>query len=334
MSVLTEEEIRPKALMVNKTQCVEADRQFLLDRQKQFVAINCPACESLNHTPRFVKHGFHYSVCLCCETLFMNPRPDLDLLHKFYATSLNYGYWNDHIFPATEESRRQKIFHPRAQRLAAYCRKLGLQGGEFIEVGAAFGTLLEEVQKMYLFQKLQAVEATPALAETCRKRGFDVFACPIEQVPSHVRCDVIASFETIEHLYSPTDFVKQCARLLRPSGLLVLTTPNVNGFDIATLGTISNTINHEHLNYFHLASLSWLIEREGFKVLEVETPGQLDAELVRKEILAGNFGVSDQPFLRTVLLDEWEKLGPAFQRFLVENKLSSHMWIVARKRMA
>jgi hypothetical protein len=66
-------------------------------------------------------------------------------------------------------------------------------------------------------------------------------------------------------------------------------------------------------------------------VLEVQTPGKLDAELVRKKALSGEFDLSNQPFLNRVLIESWEECGDAFQSFLVDNKMSSHMWLVARK---
>lgn len=39
--------------------------------------------------------------------------------------------------------------------------------------------------------------------------------------------DVILTYETLEHVPWPTDFIQELARLLRPNGTLVLTTPNV-----------------------------------------------------------------------------------------------------------
>lgn len=38
--------------------------------------------------------------------------------------------------------------------------------------------------------------------------------------------DAIVSFQVIEHLQSPRGFASECARVLRPGGLLVLSTPN------------------------------------------------------------------------------------------------------------
>lgn len=78
-------------------------------------------------------------------------------------------------------------------------------------------------------------------------------------------------------------------------------------------------------------SLSHLLNNSGFEVLEVLTPGKLDAELVRKKILNDEYDVSNNPFFKNILIDEWASLGNEFQKFLAENKLSSHLWVVAKK---
>lgn len=111
----------------------------------------------------------------------------------------------------------------------------------------------------------------------------------------------------------------------------MLTCPNGQGFDIETLGPLSTTVDHEHLNYFNPGSLSGLIKRNGMELIESFTPGKLDAELVRNKVLEGEFSLEDQPFLKKVLIDEWEHHGAAFQDFLVARGMSSNLWVVARK---
>jgi SAM-dependent methyltransferase len=186
--------------------------------------------------------------------------------------------------------------------------------------------------KARAFARVIGVEPTPDLAATCRARGIEMIEKPIEQVTLDVAVDVVASFEVIEHLFAPRAFIEQCARVLRPGGLFIVTCPNVKGFDVQVLQAASDTVDVEHLNYFHPASLARLLEACGFEVIESSTPGKLDAELVRKKALAGLFDLSSNEFLRELLIDRWDELGADFQEFLAAHRLSSHMWLVARKR--
>jgi len=330
MSTLRETEIRPHDLMAGQRAAQEADIAWLLERKSSFVAVPCPACAADEGTPALEKDGFSYARCPQCRTMYMTPRPSPDVLVEFYATSRNYAYWNEHIFPASEEARREKIFRPRAERVAGFVERYGTGTRALVEVGAGFGTFCEEISARGLFRRVVGIEPTPDLAETCRQRGIEVIDRPIEEVnlPGGI-ADVVASFETIEHLFSPREFVQRCAELLAPGGLLVLTCPNGLGFDVLVLGARSSAVDNEHLNYFNPESLAQVVRKCGLEVLEVSTPGKLDAELVRKQALDGEIDLETQPFLRRVLLDDWERVGAPFQQFLADNLLSSHMWLVA-----
>lgn len=330
---LKENEIRPDHLIDEQVRRFEADVARIIARKDEFVAAPCPACGQSKGALAFQKHGMNYEVCGACETLYINPRPTPEILEMYYSSSENYAYWNTHIFPSSEAARREKIFRPRAERVAAICRQHGVRTGTLLEVGAGFGTFCEELRDLKVFNELIAVEPTPGLADTCRSRRLQVIEQPIETVEFDAEAiDVVVSFEVIEHLFEPVKFVEQCARVLASGGIFIATCPNSKGFDVATLGAVSGTIDPEHLNYFHPESLSQLVSSCGFEVLNVQTPGRLDAELVRKKILAGEFKLEGQPFLEQILLKDWDRLGEPFQNFLSENRLSSHMWIVAQKR--
>lgn len=330
---LRETEIRPDHLMEAQAEAFAADIRWLQQRTDGFIHVPCPACGNDVPETAFEKYELAYVVCRSCETMYVDPRPTPEILEEYYETSENYRFWNDHIFPASEDARREKIFRPRVDRVSEICKRHNVDRGILLEVGAGFGTFCEEAVDRKLFDRVIAVEPTPALAETCRRRGLEVIEKPIEQVklPGDT-VDVVASFEVLEHLFSPYEFMQGCASILAPGGLLVLTCPNVKGFDIVVLGEESGSVDIEHLNYFHPASLADLARRCGFEPLEVLTPGKLDAEIVRKKALAGEMDLSAQPFLKQILINEWERVGDAFQQFLADHELSSHMWLVARKR--
>jgi 2-polyprenyl-3-methyl-5-hydroxy-6-metoxy-1,4-benzoquinol methylase/ribosomal protein S27E len=328
-----ENDIRPKNLMKGQAIAAAIDLGRLLIKTNEFVEVGCPACESKDYKKKYSKSTLTFVECSYCQTIFTNPRPTDKVLSYFYKDSVNYAYWNTHIFPASEQVRREKIFVPRVDKVEMFCKKYSIPMNSLLEVGAGFGTFCLELKKRNIFEKVVAVEPTPSLAETCRQKVLEVIEDVIENISfkEEEKFDVIVSFEVIEHLYCPKDFIVKCSNLLKNGGLLILTCPNGQGFDFIVLGEKCNNLDYQHLNYFNPKSLKLLLENSGFEVLESLTPGKLDADLVRTKILEGEFDISQQPFLKKVLIDEWEKLGDKFQKFLADNGLSSNMWVVARK---
>lgn len=331
VSQLKEEDIRPHDLMEGQRIAALTDLGRLLSRRSEFVEVDCPACGTAERAPKFSKNGIAYVGCPSCRTFYVSPRPSPAVLEWFYRDSPNYAYWNTHIFPASEPARRQRIFRPRVDRLLEICTRHGVRTEALLEVGAGFGTFCSELLARDVFTRVVGVEPTPGLAATCRERGIEVIEKPVEQVEADAvgKFDVVASFEVIEHLFDPAEFAGHMRRLLRPGGLMMLTCPNGLGFDIETLGPLSTTVDHEHLNYFNPQSLPRMLADAGMEVLEVITPGQLDAELVRNQALAGALSLAGQPFLQKVLVDEWDAHGAAFQEFLVARGMSSNLWVVA-----
>jgi 2-polyprenyl-3-methyl-5-hydroxy-6-metoxy-1,4-benzoquinol methylase len=328
---LTEHAIRPANTANEQKRRYEADMARMLSRRSEFIDVACPACGGRDRHVRFEKLTLSYQECEDCRTVYISPRPSPAVLRDYYENSENYAYWNSVIFPASESARRERIFRPRVKRLLDLCERHGVTTGTLVEVGPGFGTFGEELRATNAFKRVIVIEPTPELAQTCRSRGLEVIEATVETAVIDTAVDVVASFEVIEHLFEPAVFVRLCARLLRPGGVLVLTCPNVNGFDVDVLGPESPAIDGEHLNYFHPASLGRLLEDNGFAVLESQTPGVLDADIVRNRMLSGEAGIQDR-FLRRVLIDEWSTLGAQFQEFLTVNGLSSNMWIAARKK--
>lgn len=330
---LSEKELCPQELLAGQEAAFERDIARLQARRAEFAEVACPACGQGGHEQAFTKYGFAFRSCPGCKTLYMSPRPSEAVMQAYYADSENYRFWAQHIFPASEAVRREKLHRPWLGRVADYCRRFAVPQGTLLEVGPGFGTFAALAQESGLFARVVAVEPTPELAQACRERGVEVIESRIEDLGEGLgSVDVAVAFEVIEHLFDPAAFLASMARTVAPGGLLVLSCPNGLGFDIATLGADALAVDAEHVNLFNPESLAALVEACGFTVLEVSTPGRLDAEFVHEAALAGTCDLSASPFLKRVLLDEWERLGAPFQRFLADNGLSSHMWLAARRK--
>jgi SAM-dependent methyltransferase len=329
---LSETELCPPGLLAGQEAAFARDVARLRERAGEFVVVACPACGADHPAPGLRKWGFQWVTCGTCLTLYMSPRPPEAVLAAYYADSENYAYWAEHIFPASEAARREKVHRPWLARVLALCAEAGIAPGTLVEVGPGFGTFAALAAGSGAFARVVAVEPTPQLAAACRARGVEVVERRVEDAADELPpADVVVAFEVVEHLFDPGRFVADCARVLRPGGLLVLSCPNAAGFDIQALGAESLAVDPEHVNLFTPSSLAGLLGRHGFTVVSSTTPGRLDAEFVRDAARAGRVDLAGQPLLRRVLLDEWDRLGGPFQRFLADNGLSSHMWVAARR---
>ena len=78
----------------------------------------------------------------------------------------------------------------------------------------------------------------------------------------------------------------------------MLTCPNGKGFDFEILGILNDSVDHEHLNYFNPHSITMLLEKCGFELLETRVSGKLDVELVKRKINENEFDVFNQHLLK------------------------------------
>jgi len=328
-----EDQIRPQNLMGGQKRAFLEDVQWLRQRSDQFVEVMCPACDSSNASKHFKKYKFIFNLCSNCETLYISPRPSQKLLSEFYQNSQNYKYWAENIYPKSEQVRKINIFMPRLAKLVDLCEEYKVNQGTIVEVGAGYGTFGEVVEEAGKFDKYIAIEPSPELALECKRKALKVIEASVEAVASQIKgADVVASFEVIEHLFSPREFLESCRKVLNHEGLLILTCPNWKGFETQILGPLSDTFDAEHLNYFSPASLGSLVESCGFEVLRLFTPGEIDVDIVHNHIVKGAAQLEENRFIYDILMDEKPEKRNLLQSFLKASGLSSHMWIAARKK--
>src|SRR3569833_3400571 len=72
--------------------------------------------------------------------------------------------------------------------------------------------------------------------------------------------DVVVNFQVIEHLWDQPQFVAECLRVLRPTGLLLMSTPNRVTFSPGR----DTPINPFHTRELNAGELTELLETAGF----------------------------------------------------------------------
>jgi len=323
-------EIRPFDMDVEWVARIDADVAWLGAQAANFVPVACPACGVADPSPHYVKNGVRHVVCNACATQYVSPRAPEAMMTEFYRRSKNYEYWSDTIYAASEAPRREKIFKPRLTHLLGLLEQRGVPMPTLIEVGAGYGVMCDEAVRSGRFGRVIGIEPTPKLAAVCRSRGLEVIEQGYEQVDFDGMADAIVAYEVMEHLFSPEKFVAWARRALKPGGLLILTCPGIEGFDIVSQGELSPAVDHQHINLFTDRGIRILLQRFGFKCVETDTPGKLDAEIAAEGIRNGKYdAVAVGSFLASVLATADSRTLGLFQKFLVAARRSSHLRVVA-----
>ena len=116
------------------------------------------------------------------------------------------------------------------------------QRGRLLDVGCGDGKLLQRLHK--LGWNVVGVEPDNDAAELVRTSfGLDIHGCSLEEAKfPDASFDVITMHHVIEHLPNPLRTLRECGRVLRENGHLVLVTPN----------TMSSGSKHYGQDWYHL----------------------------------------------------------------------------------
>ncbi|MBW0434130.1 class I SAM-dependent methyltransferase [Leptospira yasudae] len=320
---MKENEIRPKEILLKYLSLVELDAKKL--NKKNFVSIDCPACGSKEYGKHLDKNDFTYALCKNCGTVFCNPRPTETVLEEFYKTAESSKFWSDVFFPSVAESRREKLFKPKALNIFKYFERENFAPSKICDVGSGYGIFLEELNQCFSNAEMYGIEPSPEMASISQRKGIRTLNATAENSEEWAGLfDLVISSEVIEHVFSVPKFLSSISSLVKPGGYCLLTGLGYEGFDILTLQEKSNSIfPPHHLNFMSADGFEIAFKKVGFSKVEVMTPGELDVDIVL------NSGFENE-FIRVLKKRSPEAL-IEFQSFLKNNKLSSHVWVFAKK---
>ena len=164
-------------------------------------------------------------------------------------------------------------------RAAQLDRHVRANRGRLLDVGCSAGSFLLAARDRGW--DVHGIDISPAAVDHALDvLGLGATLATLEDAPfPHESFDVITLFECIEHLPHPTRALLSASRLLRPDGLLVITTPNIDGFVprstyqllARTIGAWEHPTPPHHLYQFSRRTLTALLRKTGFEVLAYAT---------------------------------------------------------------
>jgi SAM-dependent methyltransferase len=151
-------------------------------------------------------------------------------------------------------------------------RRLPAQpGGRLLDVGCGAGDWLCEMRARGWAG--QGVDVDAAAVETARARGLDVRLGSLEaQAYPDGAFDAVTLNHVVEHLPDAAATLRECRRVLRPGGMLVVATPNGASLGHALFGTRWRGLEPpRHLQLFGPRSLAAVMREAGLEDVRVRT---------------------------------------------------------------
>ncbi len=206
----------------------------------------------------FGEHG-RIVECRSCHLVYMNPRPH----HE--AVVENYGDVEDQEY-IEEEQGRLETFADSLELVQKYRRS-----GQLLDVGCHVGTFLMLAEQAGF--DVAGVEPSRWGAEIARTRiNGSVHCGAIEDAPlPEGGYDVITLWDVIEHLPDPALDIRAIHSALRPGGVFVISTMDVESLFARAFGRRWPWYMQMHLVYFSRQTLCEMLRREGFQITEVST---------------------------------------------------------------
>lgn len=235
---------------------------------------------------------FRIVKCRKCGLVYVNPRLRENKLHEIY----NKEYYSNPAFRGVkkqlygydryleDEFYIKETFKGRLRNIDRFSKK-----GSLLDVGCALGFFLEIAKEDGW--KAKGLELSGhAYAYAKNKLGLDVLNKTIGN--SNLKSssfDAVTMFDVIEHLPDPKATLKEISRILKPGGVLAVTTPNIGSLAARLLWKRWEEVKRvrEHIYFFSGFTLARLLEDLNFKILKKESAGRyfsIEAAIERGKI--------------------------------------------------
>lgn len=210
-------------------------------------------------------HRGRIVACLACGLARRDPIPSRDALLAIYGADDYFQLSGDTGIGYRDYFADAPVYRPYFRRKFAVLRRYTTPPGALLELGAGAGFALEAAREAGW--NVRGFELSGAAAAWARQRyGVEVTTGGFDELADQDRLDVVAAFQTIEHLVDVRQALRRARNALRPNGVVFLTTPDHGSLSRRVLRRLWPSYRPEHLVYFDQRSLRRLLEEEGFRV--------------------------------------------------------------------
>lgn len=237
----------------------------------------CPLCEGARSHLAWQQNGLRIDRCSGCGLLFTVERPSEEELLRMYGDGTLKGVPNEEIgrndgpVPRWKQAEQERILN----RIGS----LGAADGELLDIGCFTGMFLVNAGKTG-FSPVGIEPSDLAYGHVRDSLGFPVHHGSLQSADfSEGRFAAASLLDVLEHMPDPVGELRAVYRVLRPGGVVAISTPNASGLLQRVVGTKRRLTGQPwcpiddvpwHLWGFTPSTISRCLGRAGFRVAGVE----------------------------------------------------------------
>lgn len=211
-------------------------------------------------------YGCHHTIVQCrqCGLVYTNPRLDLhNMLDSYEAVE-------DALYLEERDGRVLTFEH----HLRPLERLTGKPNGRLLlDVGCYIGVFVEIAAKHGW--DAWGVDPSRWAVEQARARGLQVVQGTLETGSLPVSdFDMVTLWDVIEHVPNPRATLEHAWRLLKPGGLVVVHTIDIDSLFARSMGARWPWLMEMHITYFSRRTLRAMLQRCGFEVISDRPQGR------------------------------------------------------------
>jgi SAM-dependent methyltransferase len=190
------------------------------------------------------------------------------------TTIYDEGYFQDQPGSADRHGyadylRDEPLHRANARRRLKLLARYRPSRGRLLDVGSAAGFFVDEAR--HAGWDAEGVDVSPAMVEWANSHlRLDLMRSTFTKAEFQPESfDVVTMWDYIEHTIDPQSEVRKASMLLRPCGILALSTGDIGSVSARVTGRHWHLLTPEHHNYFFdLTTLRRLLEQNGYRVLD------------------------------------------------------------------
>lgn len=196
--------------------------------------------------------------CNKCGLVFINPRIKGNLIVDAYSQG------SDETF-VSQAPARVKTFLSSIKQIEKFSKP-----GKILDVGTAGGSFLAAAKSQGW--DVYGCEPNRWLAAWGKKNyGIDIKPGTIfDQKYKKDSFDVVTLWDVIEHTPDPLSVLKECNRVLKNRGVLVVNYPDLASLVARLMGRKWLFLNSVHLYYFTPKTINLILRKAGFEIITIK----------------------------------------------------------------